>query len=124
MLMSPDIITIHENKLKTGETLGDLVIEIDEYWKVLLGEAQPPYDKGILTLMEYAQDVYARAMFISYLILQMEREGIVEKKSPLYSFRTGELRTFIEVAKASTELGSRRLTKAKMEQEMIHDGNE
>lgn len=123
MVRGPNIITVHETSLPSGESLKDLVDELNDYWAVLNGEEKAPFDHGWdSTLMEYGQEVYARAMFIQYSIQQMERTGIVEKNSPLYKFRTGELRTFIEVAKASAELGSRRLTKAKMEQEAKLDG--
>ena len=122
LVTRPSYITIPELSIKTGESIDDLVEEIEGYWEVLLGNAKPPYDRGVMTLMEYSQDVYARSMFIQYQILQLERMGSVEKNSPLYKFRTGELRTFIEVAKSSTDLGSRRVTFAKMEQEQVMDG--
>lgn len=122
LVTRPSYINIPELSIKTGEDIDDLVEEIDGYWEVLLGNEKPPYDKGVMTLMEYAQDVYARSMYIQYQILQLERDGAVEKNSPLYKFRTGELRTFIEVAKSSSDLGSRRITFAKMEHEQIMDG--
>lgn len=123
LVTRPDFILVHQMSIKTGETIEDLVEELDEYWDVLLGYKPFPSDKGVTTLMEYAHAVYARAMFVNYHILQLQREGAVEKNSPLYKFRTGELRAFIEAASKSIDTGSRLLTKAKMEQEMNHDGN-
>jgi hypothetical protein len=37
--------------------------------------------------------------------------------SALYKFRTGELRSFIELSKRASELGSRRLT----QEQLLHD---
>jgi hypothetical protein len=37
--------------------------------------------------------------------------------SPLYKFRTGELRSFIELSKKCAELGSRRLTQEQLLQQ-------
>lgn len=122
LVMGPDTITVHEMQLKSGETIEELEEELLGYWNILNGKEKPPYDTGVTTLMEFAQQVYARAMFVQYQILQMERDGTVSKNTPLYKFRTGELRTFVEVAKSSYELGSRRLTKAQMDQAERLDG--
>ena len=96
----------------------DLKDEIEGYWDVLLGRTPPPVEAGDLTLMEIANAYYSRAMEVHALIHQAEREGGVFKGSQYYRFRTGELRDFIEVAKRAQELGSRRLTQARLEFDM------
>lgn len=77
---------------------------------VLLGRVPPPVDLGVSTLMEVADAYFARASEIEMLIHQLEREGKVLRGTALYKFRTGELRTFQEVAKRAADLGSRRIT--------------
>jgi len=44
----------------------------------------------------------------------MENKGLIDKQSPIYKFRTGELSAFIDIAKEQTRLGSRRITVASM----------
>lgn len=77
---------------------------------VLLGRVAPPIDRGVMTLQEVADAYYARAAEITIELHRMEADGVINKGDNLYKFRTGELRTFLEVAKRSSELGSRRLT--------------
>lgn len=93
----------------------ELEEELKEYWDVLLGRVPPPVEAGELTLMEIANAYFSRAMEISALIHRAEREGGVFKGSQYYRFRTGDLRDFIEVAKRAQELGSRRLTEARLQ---------
>ena len=93
--------------------------EIDEYTAVLLGREEPPISSGVLTLMEYANAVYSRGMELTMKIQRAEVEGTVLKGSKFYKFRTGELRSFVEMAAKAIELGSRRVTVAKMESDMI-----
>ena len=100
------------------DEVDDLKAEIEGYWDVLLGRTPPPIEAGDLTLMEIANAYYSRAMEIHALIHQAEREGGVFKGSQYYRFRTGELRDFIEVAKRAQDLGSRRLTQARLEFDM------
>ena len=100
------------------DEVDDLKTEIEGYWDVLLGRTPPPIEAGDLTLMEIANAYYSRAMEIHALIHQAEREGGVFKGSQYYRFRTGELRDFIEVAKRAQDLGSRRLTQARLEFDM------
>ena len=73
-----------------------------------------------MTLMEYANAVYSRGKEIEYRIQRAEALGAVVKGSGWYKFRTGELRTFCEIALKATDLGSRRLTQAQMEYEARH----
>lgn len=93
----------------------DLVEEIHGYTEVLLGRVEPPLDAGIASLMECADAYFARACEIDILIHQGEREFKIGKGDPLYKFRTGELRTFLDMTKRAAEMGSRRITLAQMQ---------
>lgn len=84
--------------------------ELQDMTDVLLGREDPPLQAGYLTLMETADAYYARASELTMKILEAEREGTVAKGTAYYKFRTGELRTFMEMAKRAADLGSRRLT--------------
>lgn len=77
---------------------------------MLLGHHQPPIDNGTMTLMEVANAYYSRALAIQMAIQRAEADGTVLKGTGPYKFRTGELRSFIELAKGAAELGSRRVT--------------
>lgn len=90
--------------------LPNLMSEIEDMKDVLLGRVPPPIDKGILTLMEVASAYHARALEITMELQRAERDGTVLKGSAHYKFRTGELRTFTDMAKAAADLGSRRLS--------------
>lgn len=85
---------------------------------MLLGRTDPPITRGVLTLMEVAEAYYARASEITAMLQRKEAEGVIAKGSTPYRFRTGELRTFMEAAKSAIELGSRRVTYARMEFDM------
>jgi|JI9StandDraft_2_1071091.scaffolds.fasta_scaffold07388_2 hypothetical protein len=92
----------------------EMQAELQDYTDVLLGRVEPPINYGVLTLMETADAYYARAMELTMLLQQAEREGIVTRGSAHYKFRTGELRSFSELAKRAADLGSRRLTQEQM----------
>jgi hypothetical protein len=92
------------------DDVDDLSDELQEYKNILLGRDDSPIDSPYLAMMEVATAYYARAMEIDSLIHKAERQGAIMRGSPLYRFRTGELRAFIELSKKCTELGSRRLT--------------
>jgi hypothetical protein len=92
--------------------------ELDEYTDVLMGRLSPPIENGEMTLLEYANAVYSRAQELTILLQRAESNGTVVKGSKPYKFRTGELRTFVEMANKAIELGSRRVTAAKLEYEM------
>jgi len=77
---------------------------------VLMGRVEPPFNAGVMTLMEVADAYYARAQEINRLLLRGEREGWILRGSAHYKFRTGELRVFLELAHHATALGSRRVT--------------
>jgi hypothetical protein len=99
-------------------TVDTLRAEIDGYLEVLLGRVEPPISNGPLTLMEYANAVYSRGVEITMLIQRGEAKGHVAKHSDHYKFRTGELRNFVELARGAIDLGSRRLTAAKMSHDL------
>lgn len=92
--------------------------ELDHMRDVLMGREQPPVDNGVMTLMETADAYFARAKEMEQTILRHEADGVVLKNSKHYKFRTGELRSFIELAKAAAELGSRRVTAARLDFDM------
>lgn len=100
-----------------------LEAELQDMWDVLLGRVEPPYwNGGIITLMEVADAYFARASEITALIQEAERKtGIT---TAYKKFRTGALRTFMEVAKRSADLGSRRITVEQMLQEQARLGRE
>ena len=83
---------------------------------VMLGRADPPLqlDGFYLDLMEVAAVYYARAKEIDMLIHWEEQNRRVIRGSPYYRFRTGQLRSFMEMAKMMADLGSRRLTQERL----------
>lgn len=93
-------------------------VEVEEMTAVLLGRHDPPINAGVLTLMEVASAYYARASEMTATIQRGEAEGSVLKGSRPYRFRTGELRTFMEMCKTQIDLGSRRITAARLEFDM------
>ena len=88
----------------------DLHDEFIGYVDVLLGRKDAPIESPYLQLAEVATAYYARGLEVDMLIHAGEREGKIHRGSPYYKFRTGELRSFIELAKKCAELGSRRLS--------------
>lgn len=95
--------------------------EIQQYMDVLLGRTESPISSPYLSLAEVATAYYARAQEIDALIHAAEREGAILRGSPLYKFRTGELRSFIELSKKVADLGSRRLTQEQLLQQQKLD---
>lgn len=109
------------NTVHIGEgmpSILELRAELDQMLSVLLGREEAPINRGVMTLMEVAEAYYARAGEIEILIHRGESTGVVAKNSQLYLFRTRELRAFQDVAKGAMELGSRRVTSAKLEYEL------
>jgi hypothetical protein len=97
--------------------------ELEDMWDVLMGREEPPIG-GPLSLMEVADAYYARAAELTSKIQESEREGFTTKGDALYHFRTGELRTFMEMAKRAADLGSRRLSEDQLQFEMERYGRE
>jgi len=75
-----------------------------------MGRKEPPINNGVITLFEVADAYFARAKELEQIIMRAEADGAVLRGSKTYKFRTGELRSFIELAKGAAELGSRRVT--------------
>lgn len=84
--------------------------EIALYVDMLLGRVDPPFDHGVMTLMELAEACHARAREMEMELLEKEHEGVILKNTMPYYFRVGKLRSFIELAKRTIDLGSRRVT--------------
>lgn len=95
--------------------LGNLEAEVQYMYDVLLGRIDPPIEKGVLTLMEVAFAYYARISELTAMIHNLERSGEIQKSHPLSKFRTQNLRLMLDVCKGAQDLGSRRVTAAKME---------
>ncbi len=113
--------------IRLGEgmpSLIDLSQELQDMTDVLLGRVQPDIDARHLTLMEVADGYFARASEIQMLLQKAEREGVITRGSAYYKFRTGELRTFLEMSRRAAELGSRRLTEEQLLWEMEMYGRE
>lgn len=89
---------------------------------VLLGREDPPFDVGVMTMMEVAEAFHARASEMEMELHQLEADGTVLRGSRPYKFRTGQLRTFIEMVRKTIDLGSRRITAAQMEWEQSGKG--
>lgn len=87
-----------------------IVSELAGYRDILFGREEPPIEKGVMTLMEIAEAYFSRTCEFEQLILEAKREGRLTSKSPYHSLRTQELRSFKEMFKSATELGSRRIT--------------
>lgn len=91
--------------------------ELREYTQVLLGREPSPVDAGVLTLMELAGAYHARAKEIEMELLDAEAQGAILRGSREYKFRTGVVRSFIEMCDKQMDLGSRRMTRAVAEAE-------
>ena len=104
-------------------SVDDLHEELLGYANVILGRADPPLqlDGFYLDLMEVAAAYYARAKEIDMLIHWEEQNRRVIRGSAYYKFRTGQLRSFMEMAKMMADLGSRRLTQERLLVEQRYD---
>ena len=104
-------------------SVDELHDELLGYANVILGRADPPLeiDGFYLDLMEVAAAYYARAKEIDMLIHWEEQNRRVIRGSPYYKFRTGQLRSFIDMAKMMADLGSRRLTQERLLTEQRYD---
>jgi hypothetical protein len=94
--------------------------ELEQMRAVLLGHDDPPVTLGTITLMEVAEGYFSRACDLEQQILRAHAEGRIVKRrdgtgkmvDPYNQLRTQEIRSFKEMAKSATELGSRRITAA------------
>lgn len=136
MKVIPEVIAPGQKRFSqrlTDVPVGSGLPPIDElqdeflgYTNIMLGRADPPteIDGYYLDLMEVAAAYYARAKEVDMLIHFEEQNRRVIRGSPHYRFRTGQLRTFMEMAKVMADLGSRRLTQEKLLQEQRYDAGE
>jgi hypothetical protein len=106
------------------ESVDDLYDELLGYTDVLLGRVDPEVQSPYLTLMEIASAYYARALEIEMMIHKLEQDRVIVRGSPLNKFRTGQLRSFIEMAKKMADLGSRRLTQETLLSDQRYDAGE
>jgi hypothetical protein len=115
--MGPGKTTTSVRAIKLGDAVNihELHEELRDMNDVLLGRAPPPIDTGISTLMEVAEAYHARAREMEQYLHHAEAEGTVLRGSRQYKFRTGELRSFIELARSAMDMGSRRITTLQME---------
>jgi hypothetical protein len=113
-----DVVTLEG--LPSVDELHD---ELLGYANVILGRADPPLqlDGFYLDLMEVAAVYYARAKEIDMLIHWEEQNRRVIRGSVYYKFRTGQLRSFMEMAKMMADLGSRRLTQERLLNDQRYD---
>lgn len=95
--------------------LDELRQEIDDMTDVLNGHEEPDIDLGELTLLEVGTAYLARAYELQGIIHRSEIMGEVVKNSAFNLFRTRELQSFIDLAKAKVALGQRRVTWAQNE---------
>ena len=102
----------------------ELQDELLGYTDVLLGREVPPVDSPYLSLMEIASAYHARALEIEMLIHNEEQHRRVVRGSPHYKFRTGQLRSFIEMSKRLADLGSRRLTQETLLNDQRYDAGD
>lgn len=117
---------VHPAHAQFGRRLIDIPLSlglptVDELWEelkdmtdVILGRQPSPIQSPYLSLSEVATAYHCRAQEMDMLIHAGEREGAIVKGSPYYRFRTGELRSFLELSKRAAELGSRRLTQEQL----------
>jgi hypothetical protein len=114
---------VREFQLGSGlPSTKDILTELEGYRDVLFGREDPPLDKGVMTLMEVAEGYFSRACELEQLIYEAVRDGrLVGKEKAVYNqVRTQNIRSFKELAKSATELGSRRITfeNLRVQQEM------
>src|SRR5262245_49729901 len=135
MKIIPEVIAPDATQRAFGRRLTDVetleglpsVEELHEellgYTNVILGRADPPAEINgfYLDLMEVAAAYYARAKEIDMLIHWEEQNRRVIRGSAYYKFRTGQLRSFIEMAKMMADLGSRRLSQERLLAEQRYD---
>lgn len=115
-------------KKLTEVPVGDGIPSVDElkdeilgYCDVLLGRVDPPVESPYLDMMEVAAAYYARALEIEIMIFNEEHNHNVVRGHPLNKFRTGQLRSFIELSKKMADLGSRRLTQEALLSDQRYD---
>lgn len=117
----------HLRAIELGEgmpSIPEMVAELENMTDILLGRREPPVNNGLLTMMETADAFYSRAAEMTMLLQRAEREGNITRGSGHYKFRTGELRSFLDMCKRAAELGSRRITFETLRLEAERTGRE
>ncbi len=99
----------------------ELIEEFLGYANTLLGRADAELESPYLDLMEHAAAYYARAKEVEMLIFGEEHARRVVRGHPLNKFRTGQLRSFIEMSKMLADVGSRRLTQERLLEDQRYD---
>lgn len=102
----------------------DIQDELLFYCDVLLGRVDPPIQSPYLDLQELASAYFGRASELDMLIHWEEQQQRVPRGHPLYKLRTGQLRTFMDMAKKMADLGSRRLTQEVLLQDQRYDSGD
>lgn len=116
--------SVRHFKLNRGlPTVEAIRSELAGYRDVLLGEVDPPTQKGVMTLMEVAEAYFSRACELEQLILEAQRQGTTVRKE-YQQVRTQEIRSFKEMAKSAAELGSRRITFENLRMQQEQRGRE
>lgn len=127
---------VHASHVQFGQRLTDVEVDAglptaeeiqDEllyYCDVLLGRQMPKIQSPYLELCEIASAYYARASELDILIHWEEQQQRVMRGHPLYKMRTGQLRTFMDMAKKMADLGSRRLTQESLLYEQRYDAGD
>ena len=107
----PYVGKVRQFRLGSGlPTPKEIRRELADYRDVLMGRKEPPLERGVATLMEIANGYFSRTCEIEQLILEAKAEGWLPKNKEYETLRTQEIRSFKEMSKAATELGSRRIT--------------
>jgi len=136
MRVVPDQKVVHPSQVQFGRTLTDVPVgsdlpspeeiqdELLYYCDVLLGRIPPPIDNVYLTQQEVATAYLARAAELEMKILWEEQNHRVIRGHILNRMRTGQIRTFIEMAKKVADAGSRRLTQEVLLNDQRYDSGD
>lgn len=114
-------VPVEEGLTVDPDVLAD---ELLGYVDVLLARADAPVDSPYLDLQECATAYLSRALEMEMLIHNLERNRKIVRGHPLMKFRTGSLRSFIEMAKKMADLGSRRLSAEQLLSDQRYDSGE
>lgn len=106
-------------------SLSQLRDELQNMVDVLMGRKRAPVNANRTeAMMEVADAYFARASEIMMMLQKLEADGRIRKGSHHYKFRTGELRTFMEMAKRTADMGSRRITVKQLQFDQERYGKE
>lgn len=128
---------VHQSKVtQFGERLSEVSVgtglpTVDEMneellymCNVLLGKEESPVQSPYLGLCEVATAFYGRGCELDMLIHMAEQEEQIPRGHPLQKLRTGQLRTFNEMARKMADLGSRRLTQERLLYDQRYDSGD